>query len=157
MANFLIDEAKQLLIVGDNNKAEALFRHIKKSAASHIVAAAEANYQLGKLAEDDIRYRDAYQHFDRAAQLAPNNTDYLMATGAITAKLEEYEKAIGYFEQAIAVLEKELGSDHPSTKKVVDILERIKADVLLVMQMQKKNRNAMNALKYFKDSFMKIF
>ncbi|MEE8059964.1 MAG: hypothetical protein V3T17_19360 [Pseudomonadales bacterium] len=38
MTNALIDEAKQVLIDGENNKAETLFHRVKDNAASYAVA-----------------------------------------------------------------------------------------------------------------------
>ena len=75
----LINEAKQALAQGDNSKADQLFAQVEAQAEAHIAAAAEAAYQRGKLAEDAIHYREAMRHYQRATQLAQDNTDYLNA------------------------------------------------------------------------------
>ena len=90
----LINEAKQALAAVDKSKAEQLFTQVEEQADPHIAAAAEAAYQRGKLAEDAINYSDAMNHYQHAAQLTPDNTDYLNAAGIMLKILGEYSKAI---------------------------------------------------------------
>ena len=108
----LIEDARQALIKDDKTQAEKLFKQVTEQAASPIKAAAEAEYQLGKLAEDEINYRKAYQHYQRAAQLAPDNTIYLNQAGVVAQTLGQYQKAIGYLELALASDLTTFGEDH---------------------------------------------
>ena len=110
----LINEAKQALAQGDNSKADQLFAQVEVQAEAHIAAAAEAAYQRGKLAEDAIHYLEAMRHYQRATQLAPDNTDYLNAAGIMADTLGHYDQSIGYYEQALASDLKTYGEGHPA-------------------------------------------
>ncbi|MEJ2743562.1 MAG: hypothetical protein P8176_14060, partial [Gammaproteobacteria bacterium] len=98
----LIEQAKAALGEGDTAKADQLFAQVEANADPHITAAAEAAYQRGKLAEDNIHYSEAYRHYERAAQLKPDSGTYLNQAGLIAHTLGEYDKAIAYLEQALA-------------------------------------------------------
>ena len=54
-----------------------------------IVVAAEAKYQQGAIAEQDIRYREALQHYERAAQINPNNSTYASKAEKMARTLED--------------------------------------------------------------------
>jgi len=108
----LIEDAKKALIAGDKHQAEKLFEQVKEQASSHIMVAAEAEYQLGKLAEDDFHYRSAYHHFQYATQLAPENTDISNAAGLVAQIMGQYEVAIGHYKSALARDFKHFGEDH---------------------------------------------
>ena len=110
----LIEGARQALIKDDKTQGEKLFKQVREQAASVIKTTAEAEYQLGKLAEDEINYREAYQYYQRAAQLAPDNTIYLNQAGVVAQTLGQYQKAIGYLELALASDLKTFGEDHPA-------------------------------------------
>jgi tetratricopeptide (TPR) repeat protein len=99
----LIEEAKQALAKGDNAKAGQLFTQVEEQADPHIAAAAEAAYQLGKLAEDAIKYNEAIQHFERATQLTPDNPLYLEAAGSMAGTLANHQKEIEWEEKALAI------------------------------------------------------
>ncbi|MEJ2756796.1 MAG: tetratricopeptide repeat protein, partial [Gammaproteobacteria bacterium] len=110
----LIEQAKAALGEGDTAKADQLFAQVEANADSHITAAAEAAYQRGKLAEDNIRYAEAYRHYERAAQLNPDNGTYLNQAGLIADTMGEYDKVIAYYEQALASDVKTFGDAHPT-------------------------------------------
>ncbi|MEJ2743820.1 MAG: tetratricopeptide repeat protein, partial [Gammaproteobacteria bacterium] len=109
----LIEQAKAALAKGETKTADKLFAQVEENADPHIAAAAEAAYQRGKLAEDMIHYQDAYRHYERAAQLIPENSVYLNAVGLLADTLGFYDKAIGYYEQALSSDLKTYGEDHP--------------------------------------------
>ena len=110
----MIEEAKQALANNDHGKANQLFTQVEEQADPHIAAAAEAAYQRGKLAEDAISYSEAIKHYHRATQLMPNNSAYLNNAGKMSGTLGNYDKAIEYFEHALASDLKTFGPDHPS-------------------------------------------
>jgi tetratricopeptide (TPR) repeat protein len=110
----LIDEAKEALAHDDTAKADQLFRQVEEQADPHIIAAAEAAYQRGKLAEDAINYKAAFEHYQRAVQLAPDNGEYLSTAGLIAGTLANYAKAIEWGEQALASDLKTYGETHPT-------------------------------------------
>jgi tetratricopeptide (TPR) repeat protein len=101
------------LAQGDESKAVALFTAIKERAEAPIKQAAEAEFQLGLIAKDNIRYQAAYAHFVRAAELVKDNSNYPGWAGNLAHTLGQYDKAIEYFEQALASDLKTYGPDHP--------------------------------------------
>ncbi|MEM1298194.1 MAG: tetratricopeptide repeat protein [Pseudomonadota bacterium] len=68
-----IDAAKQALASGDRSKADALFAEVERLEQESIARAAEAAYQRGIIAEQEIRFADAADHFSKAARMVPNN------------------------------------------------------------------------------------
>ncbi len=109
----IIEEAKQALSKGDTKKAELLFIQVEKQANPHIAAAAEAAYQRGKLAEDDINYKKAFEHYHRAMQLNPDNTFYLSKAGNVSLTLGFFNQALKYYELALASGLNTYGEAHP--------------------------------------------
>lgn len=110
----LIEEAKQALASGDNQEADQLFSQVEDAAEPHIAAAAEAAYQRGELAENDIRYSDASLYYVRATQLFPDSPVYLNAAGGVYKTLGDYDHAIGYYERALVISLKAVGEERAS-------------------------------------------
>ncbi len=110
----LIEEAKQALIKGETAKAESLFKQVEEQAEPHIKAAAEAAYQRGKLAEDDINYSEAWNNYQRAVQLNPDDTEYLNTAGMMAHTLAKHDRAKKFFELALASDLKTYGEGHPN-------------------------------------------
>lgn len=63
-------------------------------------ASAEAEYQLGNVAYDNLDFKRALQHFQNAVKLNRNNSQYLNALGRILQKLGEEAVAKQLFQQA---------------------------------------------------------
>ncbi|MEJ2742716.1 MAG: hypothetical protein P8176_09595 [Gammaproteobacteria bacterium] len=70
-------------------QTDTLFAQVEAEVESHIATAAESAYQSGKWAEDNICYSDAYRHYERAAQLKPDNSSNLNQAGLIAKTLGE--------------------------------------------------------------------
>ncbi|MFT5224499.1 MAG: tetratricopeptide (TPR) repeat protein [Polaribacter sp.] len=113
IAQTLLDNAIEALKLGDTGKADAIFAEVEQSAQGPIEAAAEAAYQRAKIADEDINYRLALKHAQRAAVLMPDNGQYLNLAGYISKTLGEYDKAIAYYEQALKSDLATFGEDHP--------------------------------------------
>ncbi len=109
----LLDQAKIALANGDTRKADALFQRVEDQAQGPIKAAAEAAYQRCQIAKDEVHYRQANTHCQRAVQLSPDNTLYLNGAGELAHMLGQYHKAIEYYELALASDLKTYGADHP--------------------------------------------
>ncbi|WP_197491358.1 tetratricopeptide repeat protein, partial [Methylomonas methanica] len=75
-----IKQARQELTQGKTANAEVLFKQVLASGTEN---AAQAAYQLGELAENRIDYATAEGYFSKAAQLQPNNTQYLNDAGRL--------------------------------------------------------------------------
>lgn len=65
-------EAQAAIIRGDTSKADALFAEVERMEADSIERAAEAAFERGKIAENEVRWSDAADHYARAERLAPN-------------------------------------------------------------------------------------
>jgi len=110
----VIDAAKQALQNGDNKQADQLLAKVQEQAEAPIKVAAEASFQRAKIAKDNIDYHNALTHYERAAQLAPDNTKYLNDYGLMLREMGDMDSAIVYLEQALAIDRKTRGEDHPS-------------------------------------------
>ena len=62
-----LQEARAALSKGDFSKADDLFSEIEASAQAAVQSAARAAYGRGKIAEEQIRWADAAEHYARAA------------------------------------------------------------------------------------------
>jgi len=109
----LLDQARTALAQGDRSQASQLFAQIKAQTKAAIQAAAEADYQLSRIALDEIRYREAYQHAQRSVRLVPENSLYLAGAGELAQMLGDYSAAKTYHEQALASDLNAYGEDHP--------------------------------------------
>ena len=105
--------ALEKLDQGDSSAAEAVFAQVLERTDQHIEAGAEAAYRLGKLANDRVDYRAAQKYYEKAVQLAPDNSLYLNDVGLVAHDLGQYDKAIEYFENSLASNLKILSPEHP--------------------------------------------
>ncbi len=102
MPDDLLEAAKAALLEGDETQADDLFRRVEEQEQGSIERAAEAAYQRGLIANDNINYRQAYEHFVRATQLNPDQPDYAWRAGMLADDIAQYDTAIGYYEQALS-------------------------------------------------------
>lgn len=109
----LLEQAKAALAQGDRSQADQLFAQIESQTESAIRTAAKAAYQRSRIALDEIRYREAYEHARRSVQLAPENSLYLAGAGELAYTLGDYSAAKDYHEQALANDLNAYGEDHP--------------------------------------------
>ncbi|MBX2859199.1 MAG: tetratricopeptide repeat protein [Cellvibrionaceae bacterium] len=75
--NSALQPLKAALGEADSNKAEKLLRQMLMIPKLPSRVAAELEFQLGKVAGDEIRYDDALGHFERAVKKQPNSLRYL--------------------------------------------------------------------------------
>ena len=90
--------AEAALDRGETGAAKAILREIKSLASDQaaIERQAKASYELGKIAENEIDYRAAKDHFIRAAQLVPENEDYLFEAQSLANSAGDYGLALRY-------------------------------------------------------------
>jgi tetratricopeptide (TPR) repeat protein len=108
----LLRQTQQALADSDVQQVDRLLHQMETQTAHADKVTAEANYQRCQIAEDEIRYRQAFTLCQRAVQLAPDRTDYLSDLADLAHTLGEYQKAIEYYEQALASDLKTHGEDH---------------------------------------------
>lgn len=110
----LLSLTQQALANGDIQQIGRLLHQMETQAAKADKVTAEASYQRCQIAKDEMRYRQAFTLCQRAVQLAPDRTDYLSDLADLSHSLGEYEKAIKYYELALANDLKLFGEDHPN-------------------------------------------
>ena len=119
--NNITKEFKALISAGQITEAEKLVDHApieqedKKLAAVH--------YERGRVKELRLKYDQAKESFGKTAVLQPENITYLNAFASILHDLAKYDKAIGYYERALATMKKVLGDHYPNTQTIQKNLE----------------------------------
>ncbi len=112
-----LEQAKQALQKGDAAAAETLFSNVAQNAKQH---AAEAAFRLGELAYNRINFAMAYQYYQEAARLQPENSEYLNMAGRIAHEMGSYQEALPFYEKALALREKSLGPEHPDVAQSLE-------------------------------------
>ncbi len=97
---------------GDNSIAKQLFRDVVEKGEELNVTFGEAAYQMGNIAKGEIRYQEAFEYLQKAVNFRSENTTYLNSLGQILDTLGQYEKAIEYYEQALASELKTFGENN---------------------------------------------
>ncbi|WP_455219671.1 tetratricopeptide repeat protein [Kaarinaea lacus] len=125
--DFTSDEynsAQLALINGDTELANRLLAKVDAKyrvtlGGTGIDRAAEAVYQQGKIAEENIDYRKAYQHYRQAVRYDPLNTEYLIDAGKIADSIALYGKAIVFYEAALSNLRKNKEKSPHETRQLL--------------------------------------
>lgn len=83
-----------------------LINEKKKPMVSNHVQA-EIQYQLGIIAQrDQVNYKTALRHFDKAAQLSPGNVDYMTTLADLHVLLGHKGDAVKIYKELIGVMTK---------------------------------------------------
>ena len=109
----LLNTAITALQKGDTTKADDLFAEIEKQEEKSIQRAARAAFERGKIAEDAIKYAKAFNHFERAVQLAPENAEYLSHAGSMAGTMGRHQQELRWKQKALSINLKTYGEDHP--------------------------------------------
>jgi len=111
-----IEAAQAALSNGDTELADRIFAEVEKMEQGSIERAADAAYQRGLIAEDEVRWADAADHFARAARLAPD-FDRLLKAREFAWRAGEYgpARALGPDLIAAAIAEHGEGSAEHAT------------------------------------------
>ena len=104
------EKAKQAIKKGDNKTADTILQQVEQQQAEY---AAKAAHLRGEIAESNIDYQTAKQHYENAVRHKSDDSTYLNSLGSICWTLAEYQQAIQCFEQALASNLKTYGEDHP--------------------------------------------
>jgi tetratricopeptide (TPR) repeat protein len=121
----LLEEAIVSLREGNDQKALEVFQQVDKLTEASIVVAAESKFQQGLIEEQKVQYGAALELVVRACELVPNNPSYLNITGNFYSLLGAYDKAIGHHEQALAIRQAVLPSNHPDIAASLNNLGRV--------------------------------
>ena len=96
----------------DENRTEeaddllAELQHSNSDTAA-IARQARVRYERGRLAEDRIDYAAAKDHFIRAAQLAPENEDYLFKAQSLANKAGDYALGLRYAQDLLELAKRD--------------------------------------------------
>lgn len=106
--------AQSALLQGNTEIADWLFSKVDDKyrvtlGGDGIDRAAEAVYQQGKIAQDQMDYRKAYRYYRQAVRYDPLNIKYLVDAGKIADSIALYGNAIVYYEAALGNLIKNKG------------------------------------------------
>ncbi|MEL7516986.1 MAG: tetratricopeptide repeat protein, partial [Pseudomonadota bacterium] len=117
-----LEEAQQALFEkGDPTLADQLLAEVEDAAQDAIHVASEAAFERGKIAEDDIRWHDAANHYARAAQLNPTY-DTLHAASQLFWRSGRYPEALRLAGDLVAVARRDRGESDAWTSTALNQL-----------------------------------
>lgn len=102
-------QALEAVEKGDYATAENL---LQESAKDSIAETASTFYELAKVKELQLKYREAYEYYELAAKIEPNNSEYLNEAGVMANQLGYVDKAIAYYEKSLPLTIIEYGERH---------------------------------------------
>lgn len=108
-SDLLKAQALEAVEKGDYATAENL---LQESAKDSIAATANTFYELAKIKELQLQYREAFEYYELAAKIEPNNSLYLNDAGCISHQLGYADKAITYYEKSLSLAITEYGHRH---------------------------------------------
>lgn len=103
-------EARQALARGDRSLADDLFAEVAAQTLASVELAAKAAFARGEIAAQDIRWRDAAEHFATAARLDPG-IESLEAAGNYLRASGQYDRALSHDRAALALAQDQFGTD----------------------------------------------
>ena len=121
LAPELVKDAEAALEAGDFTAAERLFERITDQGEMEVEKTATAYFRRGQIAEEQVRWGDAARHFSRAADVAPNY-DRLNKAGEFLLRAGQSGEAIRYFEDLVALAEREHGPESAETATALNNL-----------------------------------
>ncbi len=108
IGNKKLMEAREALEKGDFSKADAIFAEIETREQLAVERSARAAYARGEIAEQEIRWKDAAEHYTRAAQLAPCFKNLIMSQ-KFSTQIGDYDSALHFALKAKKAAIKEYG------------------------------------------------
>ncbi len=105
-----LSEAQNALEKGDFSKADKLFTEIEAREKLAVQRSARAAFARGQIAEQQIRWKDAAEHFARAAHLEPNFNNLIMAQ-KLFYNIGDYDSALSLGLKAEKAAIKEYGEE----------------------------------------------
>ena len=96
---------------GNYEEAERLFQKERQEKRTESASAA---YYLGNIRFAELDFKAAELYYVEAAELDPNNTEYINMAGRVVDVLGKHLEAVNYYEQALAIGKKVYGDQHPN-------------------------------------------
>jgi tetratricopeptide (TPR) repeat protein len=113
--------AKAALEAGDFTAARALFETLAARTAPDVHAHADASFALGQIAEAEVRWGDAADHFTKAARMNPT-FETLVKSGHYLWRAGRHAEAIVQEEQLVTLARKEFGPEEQRTAVAINNL-----------------------------------
>ena len=113
LPQFQSDAALKKFNEGEKGAAKELFDKVIEQAEKSNELAGQAAYENGRMAQQEIRYLEAREYYQKAVRFQPDNSTFNNALGSILHDLGQYAKAIEYYQLALASDLKAYGEDHP--------------------------------------------
>ena len=104
-----VEAAQRALYEGDTTLADQIFAEVERMEQDSIDRAANAAYQRGLIAEEDIRWLDAAEHYKRAATLAPDY-ERLNKAGQFLWRAGRSGEAVRFEEDLVALSQRTHGT-----------------------------------------------
>ena len=96
---------------GNYEEAERLFQKERQEKRTESASAA---YYLGNIRFAELDFKAAELYYVEAAELDPNNTEYINMAGRVVDVLGKHLEAVNYYEQALAIDKKVYDDQHPN-------------------------------------------
>lgn len=119
-------QAKSFLDDGNLEDAEKLF---KQALTIDLKNAANNAFSLAQIKSLQLNYQEAEAYYRQAVQLDPKNALYLNDLGLHLHTLGQYAEAEPLYQRSLAIGEKALGKDHPTTKIIRNNLQSLHANL----------------------------
>jgi len=116
-----IAEARDALERGDYSIADDLFAEIEAHRELEVQEAARAAFGRGEIAEAEVRWGDAADHYARAARLDPGYHTLIKA-GDLLWRAGRHSDAIQHNEQLVDIAKLEFGEEHERTATALNNL-----------------------------------
>lgn len=116
-----IADAKAALDAGDASKADEIFAEVEALEAEAVKRAADAAYGRGLIAEEQVRWGDAADHYVKAARLNPSY-DTLLKAGTLLWRAGRHGEAISQEEALLALSQAEFGENCTQTATAMNNL-----------------------------------
>lgn len=88
---------------------EAAKEHLKQSAEKSIEDTSSTFFELGKISNLQLLYQDAFNYFELAAKIAPQNYTYLYNAGLMANTLGLYDISLDYYYKSLAACNNLIG------------------------------------------------
>ena len=113
--------ARAALERGDYSIADGIFAEIEARREMEVQEAARAAFGRGEIAEAEVRWGDAADHYTRAARLDPGY-DTLIKAGEFLSLAGRHDDAIWHQQHLVKIARQEFGGGHAKTATALNNL-----------------------------------